>query len=274
MAGGTSKETHWTTAFAEAEKRPDGELVNVHGATLRAMENADVAYRRNGKWYMKGKGPGPVEEPVIEEPKGEEKKTVAMDAEMREAFERAVHSSTGYFYGVSEAVLARLVQMGIAHLETDEEAHQLTEKGWELGTMPDPVSPSGIKYRVADNARWEIPIELVDPVPDTEALGFGMVRPNSLTIILTPNQAGIWCVSSVAVWGPKVKDGKVTTSRNYSTLFSDLMNGISETPTWLLEICQEWADRASGWGVASPQKSVTSLEERVARLEKLAGVEG
>jgi hypothetical protein len=71
MVGGTSKETNWTAAFRAAEKHPDGELVNVHGATLRAMENAGVAHRKNGKWYMKGKGPGPVEEPAIEEPKDE-----------------------------------------------------------------------------------------------------------------------------------------------------------------------------------------------------------
>jgi hypothetical protein len=72
MTGTVSKETHWMTAFMAAEKRPDGELVNVHGATLRAMERAGSAYRRNGKWYMQGKGPGPVEEPKIEEPKIEE----------------------------------------------------------------------------------------------------------------------------------------------------------------------------------------------------------
>jgi hypothetical protein len=267
-----TKETHWGTAFAAAAKHPDGELVNVHGSTLRAMETAGAAHRRNGKWYMTRKGPGPVEEPKIEKPEEAEspkRASIGMDPEMRSAFERAVHTTTGYFYGASEAVLARLVDMGIAYQDVDEEAHQLTEKGWELGTVPDPVSPKGVKYRVADTARWEIPIELVDPVPDTQAPGFGMVRPKSVTITLTTNRAGVWAVSSVAVWGPKVKDGKVTTKREYSTLFSDLMNEVTETPEWLRGICQEWADRANGWGVtAPPKKSEMPLEERQPRKEK------
>jgi hypothetical protein len=205
----------------------------------------------------------------------EEKATVAMDAEMRKAFEGALHTSSGYFYGVPEAVLKRLDEMGIAYRDVDEEAYQLTPKGWELGTVPDPVSADGIMYRVATNARWEIPVELVDPVPDTQARGFPRVRPKFLTISLTPNRAGIWCVSSVAVSGPKVKDGQVTTTRNYSTLFSDLMNEVNQTPEWLWGICQAWADRANGWAslAAEPQKSELTLEERVARLEKLAGVE-
>jgi hypothetical protein len=67
MVGGTSKETNWTAAFAAAEKRPDGELLGVHGQTLRGMEKRGAAYRRDGKWYMQGKGPGPMEEPKIEE---------------------------------------------------------------------------------------------------------------------------------------------------------------------------------------------------------------
>lgn len=275
MVGGTSKETNWTAAFAAAEKHPEGELLNVHGQSLRAMEKSGSAYRRDGKWYMQGKGPGPVEEPVIEEPVEPEQAAVGMDAEMREAFERAVHTTSGHFYGVPEAVLARLVDMGIAYQEVDEEAHQLTDKGWELGTVPDPVSPKGIKYRVADAARWEIPVELVDPAPDTQARGFPLVRPKSVTISLTPNRAGVWCVSSVAVWGPKVKDGKVATSREYSTLFSDLLNEFTGAPEWLMDICQDWADRANGWALLSgpPKKSAMTLEERVARLEKLAGVE-
>jgi hypothetical protein len=67
MVGGTSKETNWTAAFAAAERHPEGELENVHGQTLRAMEKSGSAYRRDGKWYMQGKGPGPVEEPKVEE---------------------------------------------------------------------------------------------------------------------------------------------------------------------------------------------------------------
>jgi hypothetical protein len=67
MVGGTSKETNWTAAFAAAEKHPEGELVNVHGQTLRGMEKTGAAYRRDGKWYMQGKGPGPMEEPKIGE---------------------------------------------------------------------------------------------------------------------------------------------------------------------------------------------------------------
>jgi hypothetical protein len=59
------KITNWTQAFADAKERPDGELVNVHGATLRAMEKRDSAYRRDGKWYVTGMGPGPVEEPKV-----------------------------------------------------------------------------------------------------------------------------------------------------------------------------------------------------------------
>jgi hypothetical protein len=197
-----------------------------------------------------------------------------MDAEMREAFESAIHTTTGYFYGASEAVLARLVDMGVAYLERDEEAHQLTDKGWELGTEPEPVSPGGIKYRVADNARWEIVIELVDPVPDTQAPGFDTVRPSSVTLNLTTNRAGVWAVSSIAVWGPKVKDGKVVTKREYSTLFSDLMNAVTETPEWLRDICQDWVDRANGTArVEAPKESAMSLEDRVARLEKLLGLE-
>jgi hypothetical protein len=65
MVGGTSKETNWTAAIAAAEKHPEGELVNVHGQTLRAMEKSGGAYRRDGRWYMQGKGPGPMEEPKI-----------------------------------------------------------------------------------------------------------------------------------------------------------------------------------------------------------------
>jgi hypothetical protein len=268
-----TKETNWTAAFAAAERHPEGELVNVHGATLRAMEKADSAYRRDGKWYVMGKGPGPVEEPKIDEP--EEPKAVGMDAEMREAFERAVHAPTGYFHDVPDAVVARLADMGLARRDTDDEDYSLTDKGWELGAEPDPVSPSGIKYRVANTARWEIPIELVDPAPDTQAPGFPMVRPKSVTLALTPNRAGVWCVSSAAVWGPKVKDGKVATQRDYSTLFSDLMDALSETPPWLRELCQEWSDRANGWAslAAEPKKTTMTLEERIARLEKLAGVE-
>jgi hypothetical protein len=72
MVDKTAKATNWTVAFTAAEKHPDGELINVHGATLRAMEKAGSVYRRGGKWYMKGKGPGPVEEPKIEEPEPEE----------------------------------------------------------------------------------------------------------------------------------------------------------------------------------------------------------
>jgi hypothetical protein len=274
MAGKVPKETHWGTAFKAAEQHPDGELVNVHGATLRAMERADAAYRRDGKWYMEGKGPGPVEEPVIEEA-APEQKTVGMDAEMRAAFERAVHAPTGYFHDVPDVVMARLADMGVAGRDVDDEDYSLTDKGWELGSLPDHVSPSGIRYRVANTARWEIPIELVDPAPDTQAPGFPMVRPKSVTIALTPNRAGVWCVSSAAVWGPKVKDGKVATQRDYSTLFSDLMDALSETPDWLKELCQEWADRANGWAslAAEPKKTTLTVEERIARLEKLAGVE-
>lgn len=203
----------------------------------------------------------------------EKETAVGMDAEMCEAFERAVRTPTGYFHSEPEAVLKRLADMGIAHRDADEEAYHLTDKGWELGALPDHSSPSGVKVRVANTARWEIPIELVDPAPDTKAPGFPMVRPTSVTVALTPNRAGVWCVSSAAVRGRKVKDGKVTTTREYSTLFSDLMDALSETPAWLKDICQEWADRANGWGVAAPQKSAMTLEERVARLEKLAGVE-
>ncbi|MDX3260785.1 hypothetical protein PV336_16310 [Streptomyces sp. MI02-2A] len=179
-----------------------------------------------------------------------------MDNEMREAFERAVHTPTGYFHNEPEAVLTRLADMGIAYRDTDDEDYFLTDNGWELGTLADQVSPSGIKYQVARTARWEIPIELVDPAPDTQAPGFPMVRPKSVTIALTPNRAGNWCVSSAAVWGPKVKDGRVVTKREYSTLFSDLMDALSATPKWLMDICQEWADRANGWGVAAPTEAV------------------
>ncbi|MFI9202642.1 hypothetical protein [Streptomyces sp. NPDC053048] len=204
-----------------------------------------------------------------------EESAVCMDAEMREAFEHAIHTRSGYFGDVPEAVLDRLAEVGIAYQDTDEELHQLTDKGWELGTLPDPVSPGGVKYRMADAARWVIPVDLVDPAPDTRGPGFPTVRPKSVTLTLTPNRAGIWCVESIAVWGPKVKDGSVTTTRHYSTLFSDLMNPVFETPTWLRGICQEWADRANGqdfWS-RSPKKSAMTLEDRVARLEKLAGVE-
>jgi hypothetical protein len=200
---------------------------------------------------------------------------VEMDAEMREAFGSAVRTSWGFFHGVPEAVLARLVEAGIAYQEVDEVAYQLTDKGWELGTQEAPVSPGGIRYRVSGNARWQIPVELVDPAPDAQARGYPMVRPKSVTIDLTPNRAGVWCVSSAAVWGPKVKDGKVTTTREYSTLFSDMMNEVNAAPEWLLDICQEWADRANGWVLPEPPKKADmSLEARVARLEKLAGVEG
>ncbi|MFI1796621.1 hypothetical protein ACH427_04575 [Streptomyces sp. NPDC020379] len=214
-------------------------------------------------------------------PKAEDPATVAddrtmtgMDAEMREAFERAVRTATGYFYGSPEAVLTRLVDMGIAHQAMQGGAQSLTDKGWELGTLPDPVSPNGTKYRVTDNARWVIPIELVDPTPDTRGPGFDMVRPRAATITLIRNRARIWCVSSVAVWGPKVRDGKVTTTREYSTLFA----ATEEAPEWLQGICQEWVDRANGWGTASAMRepvkeSAMTLKERVARLEKLAGID-
>lgn len=68
MVGGTSKVTNWSQAFRDAESRPDGELIGVHGQTLRGMEKQGAAYQRDGKWYLRGKGPGPVEEPTIEEP--------------------------------------------------------------------------------------------------------------------------------------------------------------------------------------------------------------
>lgn len=185
-----------------------------------------------------------------------------MDPEMHAAFERAINTPMGYLEGAPEAVLKRLDEAGIAARDNDEEDYSLTDKGWELGALADPVSASGIKYRVANTARWEIPIELVDPVPDTWAPGFPMVRPTSVTLSLTPNRAGVWCVSSAAVWGPKVKDGKVTTTREYSALFSDLMNDVGEAPEWLREICQDWADRANGVVVPAPKEDFDELLEQ------------
>jgi hypothetical protein len=54
------RETNWTSATAAAEERPDGRLVNVHNMTLKSMEEAGVAYQRDRKWYVAGKGPGPL----------------------------------------------------------------------------------------------------------------------------------------------------------------------------------------------------------------------
>jgi hypothetical protein len=80
MVGGTSKETNWSAAFRDAETHPDGELIGVHGQTLRAMEKTGAAYRQDGKWYMRGKGPGLVEKPKIEEPADEPEPTAEAGA--------------------------------------------------------------------------------------------------------------------------------------------------------------------------------------------------
>lgn len=108
-----------------------------------------------------------------------------------------------------------------------------------------------VGYAVREHAAWQIPMDLPQGAPDTEnpeVPSFGTVRPNAVGLGIMPNSEGVWEVSSVGVHGPKVKDGKVTTKRDYSVMFMDPLGSDSVAPEWLREICQEWADRANGVG--------------------------
>jgi hypothetical protein len=109
---------------------------------------------------------------------------------------------------------------------------------------------SKVEFKVRDHAVWQIPMD-VTGAPDTsnpEVPSFGMVRPTALGLGLMPNAKGVWEVTSVGVHGPKVKDGKVATKRDYSVMFMDPLGEDSVAPEWVREICQEWADRANGVG--------------------------
>lgn len=169
-----------------------------------------------------------------------------MDTPMREAIDKASRTSHGYLTNVPEATLQKLEAAGLAIRDEDETEHRLTEEGFKVNAVPDPTTSKGVSYHLSDRARWEIPITLTSPVEDVVTRTAGAVRPNSATISLVPNRAGWWTLSHVAVWGPRVKDGKVTTKRVYSVLFGEWAVPGDEMPDWLREICQYWVDRANG----------------------------
>jgi hypothetical protein len=60
--------SNWTQAIAEAEKHPEGRLVNVYPVTLKSMVTANACYKAtDGQYYLIDMGPGrsvPVESEV------------------------------------------------------------------------------------------------------------------------------------------------------------------------------------------------------------------
>ncbi|MFE9833960.1 hypothetical protein ACFYP4_02255 [Streptomyces sp. NPDC005551] len=177
-----------------------------------------------------------------------------MDAAMREAVNNASRTRHGYLVDVPKPTLQKLEAAGLAIRDEDETEHHLTEEGFTVSRAPSLMTSTGIGYHVSDRSRWEIPVILTSPVEDVSTYSGGTVRPHSVTISLVPNRAGWWCLSHAAVWGPKVKDGKVTTKRDYSILFTDLGGVDGEMPDWLHEICQYWEDRANGGSRPTPQQ--------------------
>lgn len=139
------------------------------------------------------------------------------------------------------------------------------------------MSTSKVEYKAMGHARWELPLDLPNGAPDTvnpEYPEYGTVRPNSIGLGLMPNaQTGVWEVTALSVIGPKVKDGKVVTKRDYGVMFVDPMDEDSAAPEWVKEICQEWTDRANGISTNSPARGdgpAAGLEQQVARAIKEA----
>lgn len=133
-----------------------------------------------------------------------------------------------------------------------------------------------VGYKVKDSARWELPLELTTEVPDTENTDFpggGTVRPTAVGLGITVNrETGEWEVWSASVVGPKVKDGKVSTKRDYAIPFTSPLDGEGGSdvaPEWLREICQEWVDRANGISTNSPARG-GQVDELVKRQIKMA----
>ncbi|MFI0265567.1 hypothetical protein [Streptomyces luteogriseus] len=172
-----------------------------------------------------------------------------LDAAMRGAIERAVRSPLGYFDETDEDTLHALVEAGYARRDPEEDAYSLTEKGWEESKLPSQTTPEGVGYTVGEAAMWQVPITLQTAVPDTSnpnSPTFGTVRPNAVSLGIFRNRAGVWCTTNANVFGPKVKDGKVTTKRDYTVIFTDPMDVHSKAPDWLRGIIKQWEDRANG----------------------------
>jgi hypothetical protein len=125
-----------------------------------------------------------------------------------------------------------------------------------------------VDYKVRDHANWQIPMD-VTGAPDTsnpEVPSAGTVRPNAVGLGLFPNaQTGVWEISTVHVVGPKVKDGKVSTKRDYTVMFTDPLGSDSVAPEWVREISREWTDRANGAGGGVPltDRQVYDLNTRL-----------
>jgi hypothetical protein len=131
------------------------------------------------------------------------------------------------------------------------------------------MASNKVEYTVRQHASWQIPMD-VTGAPDTsnpEVPSFGMVRPTALGLGIMPSAKGVWEVTSVGVSGPKVKDGKVATKRDYSVMFMDPLGPDSVAPEWVREICQEYTDKANGAsaGAGSPltDQQVYDLNNRL-----------
>lgn len=122
-----------------------------------------------------------------------------------------------------------------------------------------------VEYTVRGHASWNIPMDLTTAAPDTsnpEVPSFGTVRPTALGLNIMPNvETGAWEVASVGATGPKVKDGKVVTKRDYAVQFMDPLEPGSVAPDWIREICQHWTDRANGISTNSLAR-VEQVDER------------
>jgi hypothetical protein len=106
-----------------------------------------------------------------------------------------------------------------------------------------------VEYTVRSHATWQIPMD-VTGAPDTsnsQAPSAGTVRPIGVAMSLMPNsQTGAWEVTSATVVGPKVKNDKVSTKRDYGIVFMDPLYEDSVAPEWLRDICQDWVNKANG----------------------------
>lgn len=115
-------------------------------------------------------------------------------------------------------------------------------------------------YVVGEGSRWEVHLELTTEVPDTSNTDFpggGTVRPKFVNIGVVPDrETGLWGVWNASVVGPKIKDGKVSTKRDYAIPFMSPLDedGREVAPEWLRDLCQEWVDRANGISTNSPAR--------------------
>jgi hypothetical protein len=135
-----------------------------------------------------------------------------------------------------------------------------------------------VGYKVRSDSNWTIPMDLTTEVPDTMnpegGSDWGMVRPNAIGLSIFPNsETGVWEVSSASAVGPKVKDGKVTTKRDYAIPFMDPLGSDSVAPDWMREVCQGWVDKANGVGGGGVRLTDQQVYDLSTRTKSSVGLE-